>query len=144
MGILLVIVSVLNNRYAKEETTESSAAQIFLIFLFGGSYSYAWTPLTFIYPIEVLSYSLRANGLSVFNGVCSIAAFFNTYAIPYAMRWSSWGFYLITAIWVLVIENAIIWYYFPETSGKSLEEIDEIFDGQRHADTNTSIWEILM
>jgi hypothetical protein len=35
------------------------------IFLFQGSYSIAWTPLTMTYPAEVLNFSIRANGMAV-------------------------------------------------------------------------------
>lgn len=101
-----------------------------------------WTPLSYLYPIEVLSYSIRANGLAIFNGACYLAAFFNTYVIPYAMDWSGWGFYLISAFWCLV-EVAVMYFYFPETAGMTLEEVDKIFDGVRHVDMEITIGEVI-
>ncbi|PYH90755.1 hexose transporter [Aspergillus ellipticus CBS 707.79] len=123
MAILLTAVAVTT------PTAGGSAGQIVLIFLFYGCYSLVWTPLSYLYPIEVLSYSLRANGLAAHNGICHLAAFFNTYIIPYAMDWSSWGFYLITAIWCLV-EVVAMWFVFPETKNMTLEEISGVFDGE--------------
>lgn len=41
----------------------------------------------------------------------------------------TWGFYLITAVWVIV-ECVIMYYYFPETKAMSMEEIEAIFDGE--------------
>lgn len=35
-----------------------------VIFLFQGFYSLAWTPITYLYPTEVMSYSIRAKGLA--------------------------------------------------------------------------------
>lgn len=101
-----------------------------------------WTPLSYLYPIEVLSYCIRANGLAIFNGACYLAAFFNTYVIPYAMDWSGWGFYLISAFWCLV-EVAVMYFYFPETAGMTLEEVDKIFDGVRHVDMEITIGEVI-
>ncbi len=37
------------------------------IFLFQGSYSFAWTPLAMLYPPEVLNYSVRSVGMGVYT-----------------------------------------------------------------------------
>lgn len=66
-------------------------------------------------------------------GVSYAATFLNLYAIPYAMAWSGWGFYLISAGWC-VLECVVMFFYFPETSGMTLEEIDIVFDGIKHFD----------
>ncbi|KAL3419550.1 sugar transporter [Phlyctema vagabunda] len=142
MALVLIIMAVLTKIYAGTDNASASAAIVFLIFFFYGFYSVVWTPLSYLYPIEVLSYSLRANGLSVFNGACYSAAFFNTYVIPYAMNWSGWGFYLISAFWCFG-EAGVMWYYFPETKGMTLEEIDVIFDGDRHFDNNIIVGQIV-
>jgi hypothetical protein len=36
-----------------------------VMFLFQGFYSIAWTPLLYLYPPEVMNYSIRANGLAL-------------------------------------------------------------------------------
>ncbi|KAF8858395.1 general substrate transporter [Acephala macrosclerotiorum] len=142
MGLTLIINAVLTKLYTRNDNSTASAAIVFLIFFFYGWYSLVWTPLSYLYPIEVLSYSLRANGLAVFNGACYLAAFFNTYVIPYAMDWSGWGFYLISAFWCFG-EVVVMWIYFPETKRMTLEEIDCIFDGERHFVTELTIGEII-
>ncbi|CAH0040368.1 unnamed protein product [Clonostachys rhizophaga] len=126
MSVVLIIVSVLTKLYGDSPDTAVSAAQVTLIFIFYGSYSFVWTPLTIIYTAEVLSYSMRANGLAFYNGLCYGTGAFNTYTIPYAMQWSSWGFYMITALWCFFVELPIIHTYFPATERKSLEEIDVV------------------
>ncbi|KAM6506967.1 hypothetical protein FALCPG4_018779 [Fusarium falciforme] len=143
MTILLIIMSVLTKIYGTEPTFSTSAAQVALIFLFYGAYSFVYTPLAILYPVEVLSYSLRANGLAFFNGVCFSTGFINTFAIPYAMEWSSWGFYLITAFWNLLFEIPIIYFYFPATEKRSLEEIDVIFEGVMHVDMDVTVSDVL-
>ena len=35
-----------------------------VMFLFQGFYSVAWTPLLYLYPPEVMNYSIRANGVA--------------------------------------------------------------------------------
>ncbi|THZ38659.1 MFS general substrate transporter [Aureobasidium pullulans] len=138
MALLLIIVSALTKQFSTTPTTASSSAQVVLIFLFYGAYSLVWTPLAYLYPLEVLSFSLRASGMASYNGLCYTAAFFNTYIIPYAMGWSSWGFYLITAGWCFV-EVGVMWVYFPETKGMTLEEVDVVFDGVGHVDLDVDV-----
>lgn len=100
-------------------------------------------PLTIIYTAEVLSYSMRAKGLALYNGLCYGTGAFNTYAIPYAMEWFSWGFYMITALWCFLAELPIIYAYFPATERMSLEEIDVVFEGTRHDDLDIALNNIL-
>jgi len=143
MAFTLVINAVLTKLYSGTDNASASAAIVFLIFFFYGWYSLVWTPLSYLYPVEALSYSIRANGLAVFNGSCYLAAFFNTYVIPYAMEWSGWGFYLISAFWCFA-EVAVMWFYFPETARMTLEEIDKVFDGIRHTDLELTVGEVIM
>lgn len=142
MGLSLIIMAVLTKLYSGSDNSSASAAIVFMIFFFYAWYSVVWTPLSYLYPIEVLNYSLRANGLSIFNGAIYLAAFFNTYVIPYAMAWSGWGFYLISAFWVF-IEVVVVYFYFPETGGMTLEEIDGVFDGEKHFDVDVTVVEVI-
>jgi hypothetical protein len=114
-----------------------------MIFLFYGTYSFVYTPLATVYPVEVLSYSMRGNGLGLCNGVVYGTAFFNTDAIPYAMAWSSWGFYLITAMYNLAFELPIVYFNFPSTERKTPEEIDIIYEGIKHSNVDISVHDIL-
>ncbi|GKT44504.1 lactose permease [Colletotrichum spaethianum] len=140
---ITIAVAILTKQYSGDPTFSSSAAQVSMIFLFMGAYSLVWTPLATLYPVEVLSYSMRGNGLGLYNGFVYGTAFLNTFAIPYAMEWSDWGFYLITAFWNILFELPIMYFYFPATEGKTLEEIDEIFEGTTHCASDILVRDIL-
>ncbi|KAJ5186845.1 hypothetical protein N7449_009839 [Penicillium cf. viridicatum] len=143
MSLLLIIVAIITKEFGDYPTVSSSAAEVAMVFLFFGVYSLVWTPLATLYPVEVLSYSMRANGISFFSAVCYATAFLNTFAIPYAMNWSAWGFYLITSFWNLLVEVPIMYFYFPATENKTLEEIDIIFEGVRHTETTMTVRDLL-
>lgn len=53
---------------------------------------------------------------------------FNGYANPVAMEAISWKYYIVY-ICVLAVEVILVFFFFPETKGKTLEEVGFIFDG---------------
>jgi len=70
-----------------------------------------------IYPPEILNFSIRSNG----------------YVMPIGLKTLGWKMYVINASWD-VVTFFLILFFWVETKGKSLEEIDEIFDGKKHSD----------
>jgi len=84
-------------------------------------------PCQALYPSEVLAYNARAKGLAM-NGLwLNIVAFINTYAAPVGITNAGWKFYLLY-LFVDVLGIAVIYFCFVETKGRSLEEINEIFE----------------
>ncbi|KAH8705908.1 general substrate transporter [Talaromyces proteolyticus] len=85
MALILIIYTILTKLYSGSDNTSASDASVFLIFFFFGAYSFVWTPLSALYPVEVLPYSLRAHGLAAYSCIVYLSAFFNVYIIPFAM-----------------------------------------------------------
>ncbi|KAF4337910.1 hexose transporter [Fusarium beomiforme] len=98
------------------------------IFLFMGAYSVGITPITQLYPPEVLSYSIRTNGMAMWAGTIAIFAIGTTLVFPIALEAISWRLYFIIGAWDL-LETIFVAVFWVETKGLSLEEIDELFEG---------------
>lgn len=65
--ICLFIIGGLSKIYEEHGKATSGSViygDVAVIFLFQGFYSIAWTPLLYLYPPEVMNYSIRANGLA--------------------------------------------------------------------------------
>lgn len=65
--ICLFIIGGLSKIYADHGTATSGSViygDVAVMFLFQGFYSIAWTPLLYLYPPEVMNYSIRANGVA--------------------------------------------------------------------------------
>ncbi|KAL7270835.1 hypothetical protein RUND412_006444 [Rhizina undulata] len=123
------IVTALTATYGHTDNTNINGARaaIAFIYLFGITYSFAFTPLQALYPVECLAYETRAKGMGVYNLFVNIAAFFNTYAIPVAWERVAWRFYYLYIAWN-TFQAIFIYFFFIETKGRTLEEIGEIFE----------------
>lgn len=133
LTIFLYLIGILNKLYGNSDNTAGIYGTVACIFLFMGSYSFGWTPLCYLYPPEVLNYSTRANGLGANTAVIYGAGLLLVFCLPFALAAIGWKTYIINASWnVLLI--VFIFFFWVETKGKTLEEIDELFEGVKHSD----------
>lgn len=62
------------------------------------------------------------------------AGLFNGFVNPIALEAINWKYYIVFVA-LLATWFALIWLFFPETSGRTLEEIYEVFDGTNGSGT---------
>ncbi|KAK4144466.1 general substrate transporter [Dichotomopilus funicola] len=116
------------SKMATDDPTQVAAANttIAFIFIFGIVFSFGWTPLQSMYIAETLPTATRAKGTAVGNLASSIASTILQYASGPAFERIGYYFYLVFVFWDL-IEGAIMYFYFPETKDRTLEELEEVF-----------------
>lgn len=102
--------------FSRSNIKGAGYAAVVFFFTFFGSYCLAFTPLNFLYIVEILPYRLRARGLALNQMIVFGSGFFNQYVSPIALASIRWHFYLIYII-LLLIFIAVIYLTFPETSG---------------------------
>ncbi|KAJ7231682.1 sugar transporter [Mycena haematopus] len=133
LTIFLFMVGALTKSYGLNSTNTSGIyATVAMIFLFQGAYSFGWTPLLYVYPPEILNYSIRANGMGVLQFALNGTALMAVFAFPFALENIGWKTYMINAAWD-ALEIPFVWWYWVETANKTLEEIDELLDGVKHS-----------
>ena len=102
-------------------------AVIAMCYIFVGVYGATWAPVAWIYCAEVFPLRYRAKGVGLSaagNWAFNLAlAFF----VPPAFTNIKWQTYMIFGTFCVVM-TFHIFFTFPETAQKSLEEIDHIFD----------------
>lgn len=69
LAFFLFLIGGLTKVYGDSENTSGIYATVASIFLFQGSYSFGLTPLTVLYPPEVLNFSIRSNGMALYTQV---------------------------------------------------------------------------
>ncbi|KAM5369020.1 hypothetical protein ACJZ2D_009223 [Fusarium nematophilum] len=108
---------------------DASRAVIALSYLFVAMYGLTWAPIGWIYCSEVFPLRYRAKGVGLSaasNWAFNLAlAFF----VPPAFENITWRTYIIFGVFCTVMIPHIFFTY-PETAGKTLEEIDTIFDSR--------------
>lgn len=95
------------------------------------TYGVSYSPLAWALPSEVFSNATRAKGVALSTATVWICNFVIGVIVPPMLESAGWGTYLFFSAFCFF---AVIWAYFlvPETKGKSLEEMDEVF-GDRSA-----------
>ncbi|KAI1088870.1 putative hexose carrier protein [Rostrohypoxylon terebratum] len=130
--IFLFVIGGLTKLYGDNPSGASKSlvyGNVAVIFLFQGAYSLAWTPLLYLYPPE---YSIRANGLAFSALSLNLLACVLVYVMPIGLTNIGWKMYMINGSWDIVVLVLIIVFWI-ETKGRTLEEIDAIFDGEKHS-----------
>ncbi|KAF2251694.1 putative hexose carrier protein [Trematosphaeria pertusa] len=133
--ICLFIIGGLSKIYADDPDGASKSliyGDVAVMFLFQGFYSIAWTPLLYLYPPEVMNYSIRANGLAFSSFMLNALACVLVFVMPIGLANIGWKMYMINGSWDIVI-IVLIAVYWVETKGRTLEEIDAIFEGEKHS-----------
>ncbi|KAJ3908297.1 general substrate transporter [Lentinula edodes] len=133
LTIFLFLVGALTKVFGNSSNTSGVYGTVAVIFLFQGAYSIGWTPVLYLYPPEVLNYPIRANGMGVFQFFLNGAALLIVFTMPVAQASIGWKTYMINGAWDIVMLIAIL-YYWIETKGKTLEEIDELIEGKKHSE----------
>jgi len=129
IGMLVVYVSwTIAMRYAElglKTGVPNKAAGIvviFFIFFYSPWYNIGNNALAYTYMVELFPYAERSRGISIEQFFVRGAAFFTTYINPIGMDNAGWK-YLIMYILMICVEIATIYFFYPETQGRTLEEL---------------------
>lgn len=123
-NVPLVVTSA---RYAEGGSKGAAYATVVFLFLYNAAFNLACNPLVYAYPTELLPYGLRTKGLSLQIAVSQAALTVNNYVNPIALEAIGYWFFVFY-LGMLVAAVGIVWKWFPETKGKSLEELATLFE----------------
>ena len=122
--------SVFGNANLKLEITGAPGKGVIaLSYIFTGIYGLTWAPTGWIYCSEVFPSKFRAKGVGLSAATNWIFNFALAYFLPPAFKNITWKTYLIFGIFCTTMIVHIFFTY-PETARKTLEEIDAVFDSK--------------
>ncbi|KAL3475127.1 general substrate transporter [Aspergillus californicus] len=119
-------------RFMTTQVRAAAIMTIVFIFLYSPAYNLGYNALTYTYLVELFPYMGRSRGLSWFQFYGRGASFFATYVNPIGLERIQWRWLIVYSCW-LAFEVVFIYFFFPETSGRTLEELSFMFEGKEKA-----------
>ncbi|KAF4922616.1 Lactose permease [Colletotrichum viniferum] len=132
MLVCYVIWTILTSVFARTKDEKAGYTVVAFIFIYYFFYDIVWSPLLMAYPVEIMPYTLRGRGLTVSLGSTFIGLIIGQFLNPIGMANLGWMYYIVFCC-ILAILLVLIWFLFPETKGRTLEQIAEVFDGKNHS-----------
>jgi Sugar (and other) transporter len=135
-GLAWIGVTAASGVQASTGSKVSSGVTVAMIYLFQCIYSFGWTPLQALYPVEVLSFEMRAKGMA-FSGMFVTAGkilkhfliscmeltlsgtLVNQFGFPVSLDNIKWKTYAVFLIWCF-IQAGIIYLLMPETKNRTV------------------------
>ncbi len=99
-------------------------------YLFVASFAPTWSPVSWTYPPELYTLRLRGNAVALCTSANWAFNFALAYFVPPAFESITWRTYVIFATFCAAM-FVHVFFLFPETANKPLEEVEEIFDYSR-------------
>lgn len=125
-GGMAVCMAVVAGTTSDQHNKSAIIVAVIFLFIFQVIYTAGYSGLTFLYATEVAPLQLRAAINAVSTAAIWTFNFLLAQVTPVGFNTINYKYYLIFAI----INAAIVptvYFFFPETNGRSLEDIDEIF-----------------
>ncbi|KAF9266151.1 hexose transporter [Marasmius fiardii PR-910] len=114
--------TIASARYHITNDQASSKAVLAFIFIYSPCYNIAYNALTYTFLVELFPYHVRAKGITVFQWFSRMAGFFNQFVNPIGIANAGWKYYLSYVVF-LAFEVAFVYFLFPETGNRTLEEL---------------------
>ncbi|KAG0356037.1 hypothetical protein BG005_005047 [Podila minutissima] len=113
--------------WAIKDNDAASKAVIACSYLFVCSFAISWGPVSWTYPAEIYPLRIRAKAVSLSTASNWLFNFVLAYAVPPALEHIQYRTYYIFAGFCVAM-TIHIFFMFPETKGRTLEEMDGLFN----------------
>ncbi|KAK4501836.1 hypothetical protein PRZ48_007645 [Zasmidium cellare] len=136
MSICFIIVTVVNKTTpapVNNQTTSAGIATVAMIFITNSIYQFSWGPLPWPYAAEIFPNRIREVGTSVGVSTQWLFNFLFSLVTPYMIKSMSTYVFLFYAA-LDIIMAIFVWFFIKETKGRTLEEMEKIFNSRAQFD----------
>nr|XP_001401249.2 MFS quinate transporter [Aspergillus niger CBS 513.88] len=119
--------------------TNSGLLTVSLIYLAIVFYNLSWGPLPWPCTAELFNTRIREPGVAIAVAAQWLSNFVWSFSTPYVLAGAKWATFLIFGM-LDASFAAFVWFFLPETRGRTLEEIDALFkdEDKLHDDSLSS------
>ncbi|KAI9574380.1 hypothetical protein HD554DRAFT_2165878 [Boletus coccyginus] len=147
ISLLVVFIAwtVASAEYARTHSVVSSHVVLVLIFVYYLAYAVGFSALTsseffavrvatnlltkrIAFLVELFPFHTRAKGIAIFQWWGRSAGFVTQFVDPIGIDAAGWKYYIIYCVWIS-FEVVFVYFMFPETSGRTLEELTFLYEG---------------
>ncbi|KFX85869.1 hypothetical protein O988_09868, partial [Pseudogymnoascus sp. VKM F-3808] len=108
----------------------ASRTTIAFVYIYVAVFALTWACVAWVYPPEIFSMNMRGRATSMTTATNWFVNFWFALYIPTAMDKISWALYIIFAGLCYIIA-LVVYLFYPESAGKTLEEMDLLFQKER-------------
>ncbi|KAL1899790.1 hypothetical protein Sste5346_002656 [Sporothrix stenoceras] len=125
-GLCMLATALLQMKYNSTTNHAGNAAALFFIFFYQWFYGFFIDPTQFAYAAEIFPTVIRAKGIGLAFFSYFVGAVTYTEAASTAFREIGWRMYMV---WFAcsMATPFVIYFFVPETKGRTLEEVAELF-----------------
>lgn len=108
------------------DTSATQVVSAVLLFVFNSFFAVGWLGMTWLYPAEIVGLRIRASANAMSTASNWIFNFMVVMVTGPSFNNISWGTYIVfAALNAFIIP--VVYFFFPETAGRSLEDMDVVF-----------------
>ena len=123
--VIWTILSAINQQRNFEDSSLGKGVMA-MIFLYYLAYNLGLNGLPYLYLTEILPFTIRTKGINLCVLVQQIIQIYNGFVNPIAMDAIEWRYYIVYCC-ILAVELVVVYLTWVETSGRTLEEVVEVF-----------------
>ncbi|KAJ4331624.1 hypothetical protein N0V87_009022 [Didymella glomerata] len=120
-------------RNLKVDNKSAQYAALFFYFAYSPCYNIGNNSLTYTYLVELFPYAQRSMGIGFEQIFGKLGGFFSINVNPIAMKALSWKYFAIYCGWI-TFEFLFVYFMYPETYNRTLEELTFLFEDKALAD----------
>ncbi|KAI5364778.1 Putative major facilitator, sugar transporter, major facilitator superfamily [Septoria linicola] len=121
--------TIAQERFLTTGAIAAGHAVIFFMFLYSPCYNIGYNALTYTFLVELFPFAVRTRGMAIFQFFGRGAGFFSTFVNPIGLKNATWKYLIMYCVW-LAFEIVCIYFLWPETYGRTLEELTFLFEDQ--------------
>ncbi|KAJ5107836.1 Major facilitator superfamily domain general substrate transporter [Penicillium angulare] len=126
MSLSMAVLAGTNYRLTHLKDSQAGIGQAVFLFVFNTFFAIGWLGMTWLYPAEIVPLRIRAPTNALSTSANWIFNFMVVMITPVAFDSIGYKTYIIFAV-INAFMFPVVYFFFPETRRRSLEEMDAIF-----------------
>ncbi|KAL2425366.1 MFS-type transporter criB [Exophiala dermatitidis] len=129
--LALILLCALTASFLGTDNTAGLKAAVFMVWLYIVFWCFFIDATQYVYVSEIFPNHLRPHGVALGLSAFYLASEVTLVAAPVALNDIGWKFYLVLIV-PSVFYIVVMYFMFPETKGRTLEEIGDVFGDTMH------------